>query len=175
MHASRKLAGVALALAVLMGTASCSGGGSDAAATTSTTKPAGKVKVNTDDADNPTVEYTDKNGTKTEFGASLPQGWPSALAPPKSISIVSSSTSQADGKTQLFVTGTSTESYDAVHQGIKDQLTAAGLKITSDLSTDGDQFAGVEAKGQGISASVTISADPDTKKVTVLYTVTPKD
>ena len=174
MTATRPVATLVLTAALLVGGVACGGSDDDAATTTTTEATEAKVEVNLDDSDNPTVEYTDEDGTTTEFGSSLPDGWPEALTPPTTITIVSSSTSEEDGGTQLFVTGESTEAFDAVYRGIKDQLKGAGFEITSDLSTDEGDFAGLEASKGEVTANITVAGDATAKKVTVLYTVAPE-
>lgn len=172
MRSTSKLAVAALVALLVVTLAACGGSGSDSSGATTTTKPKAKVEVNTDDADNPTVEYTDGD-TTTEFGASLPDEWPDELAPPDTITIVSSSTSEVDGKTQLFVSGESTQPFADVYAGLRKQLADAGYEITSDLATDEGDFAGLEAVDAKVKASITVAGDPDTDKVSVLFTVTP--
>lgn len=172
MSAPRAASSLIVTVALLLALAGCSGSDGASKATTTTTGPAGKVEVNLDDKDNPTVEYTDKDGT-TQFGSALPKNWPAALEPPPSITVVSSSTTKVDGKTELFVTGESTESFDAVYASVKAQLTSAGFTVTSDLRSDDGTFAGVSGTKGDTAANVTVSADASSGKVTVLYTVKP--
>ena len=172
MSTPRRASSLTVTVALLVGLAGCSGSDGPSKATTTTTRPAGKVEVNLDDKDNPTVEYTDKDGT-TQFGSALPENWPAALDPPSSVTVVSSSTTKVDGKTELFVTGETTEAFDDVYAAVKAQLTGAGFKVTSDLRSDDGTFAGVSGTKGGTAANVTVSADAATGKVTVLYTVKP--
>ncbi|WP_426572854.1 hypothetical protein [Aquihabitans sp. McL0605] len=178
MRSSKKLSALALVVALPLAASAC-GGGSDAATPASTTTTiAGKVDVKTDDGKS-SVEYTDKDGNTTTYGAdaSLPEGWPQDLAPPATVRLVSSSSADTGGKKQLFVTGESTAPFDQLHDGIKAQLTAAGFDITNDVKTGAQGgsggFAGVEASDKAFAASISIAEDTDAKKVTILYTLTP--
>lgn len=151
----------------------CSNGSEDSAASTTTTKPAGKVSYDPD-SDNPSVEYTDPDGNTSEFGpgASVPDGWPAGLVPPDSITVVSSSSSESNGERQLYVTGESTAALDEIYPALKAQLEAAGFEITQELDTDAGDYVGIQATNDDFEANVSIAADPDSKQLTILYTLT---
>ena len=171
--APRSIAIVAFVGVLAVAAASCSTSDSTAAPRATTTTAPGKVSVDLN-TKSPSVKYTDPKGNVTSYGpgASLPQGWPTALTPPKSITIVSSSSSESGGKKQLYVTGEATQSLDQVYAAVKQQLTGAGFKIGTDLRSEASDFVSVQAKSDAFDADVSVSSDPDTRKVTVLYTLT---
>jgi uncharacterized lipoprotein len=178
MQALRKVAPLVLAASLALTAAACSSSDDGADPARTSTTAGGKVDVDVS-SDNPSVEYTDPDGNTSQYGdgADLPEGWPAALAPPGTVTLVSSSTSSADGETKLFVTGESTAAFDQLYTGVKSQLEAAGFTITNDIGpgTEGGTpgFAGVEAASDAFAASISISEDTGTKKVTILYTLTP--
>lgn len=138
----------------------------------------GKVKIDSDDG---SVEYTDEDGNKTQFntggGASLPDDWPEALAPPDGVNIISSSTSTVDGKRSMVVFADAEGTVSDFFEGIKTQITSVGYAIDQEGSTDatGGSYATLTASDSSSSILVSISDDSsDSGKVDITFTVTEK-
>ena len=173
MQARARAVAVAVGSLLLVIATGCSNGSESSAETTTTTKPAGKVSYDPD-SENPSVEYTDPDGNTSEFGpgASVPEGWPAGLVPPDTITVVSSSSSESEGKKQLYVTGESTAALDEIYPALKAQLQTAGFEITQELDTDAGDYVGIQATNDDFEANVSIAADPDSGQLTILYTLT---
>ncbi|MGN6695369.1 MAG: hypothetical protein ACTHN0_14430 [Aquihabitans sp.] len=140
--------GVAVAAALVLG--ACGGGSSSGGAapkdkpSSSSTK--GSVDLDTEDG---TVKYDDGEGNQTEMnidgsGASLPDGWPKALAPPDSVTITTSSSSKDEGLTLI---GETEQTTAEVAAATKAQVTEAGYEVTQETSSDvtGDSYSGFTA------------------------------
>lgn len=176
MSVQRKLAGITLAAALVFAGAGC---GDDAAEkiTEKALEKSSGGKVDVDSKDG-TVKLTDKDGNTSSYGTGteLPKGWPDELKPPKSITILASSTSTTNGKKQLFVTAESSATVTELSEGLKAQFEDAGYEITneSNLSSTDGGYASIEAKGPKYTASVSLAGDSSSKgKTTVLFNVTP--
>ena len=138
----------------------------------------GDVDLNSKDA---SIKYTDKDGNQTELntggGASIPDGWPKALDPPKSVKIITSSTTKVDGKTAMTVLGEAEGTIEDLVPAIKQQVTDAGFEITQDSSTNvsGGGYAGLSASNDEADLGVAVAQDAtDSGKVTITMTITEK-
>ncbi|MBX3287678.1 MAG: hypothetical protein KF703_20190, partial [Actinobacteria bacterium] len=88
-------------------------------------------------------------------GAELPEGWPSALAPPSGADIVSAITSNGT----LSVTATLDRPVRDVYEALKAQLDDAGYELSNDSYTKSDSgdVAGLSATGDDFDVSVTVT------------------
>jgi hypothetical protein len=105
--------------------------------------------------------------------ASLPDDWPADLAPPEGANISSSTSLEGPPRTLGVIAGIDGDPA-AIYSGIKDQLTAAGYTIESDISTD-DGGGTVTATGPEWTANVivsTIAAEALDGNVGVTYSLT---
>jgi hypothetical protein len=173
-------AAIGVAAALLLGASGC--GGSDAA-TPSTTKPpnqgSGAVDIDSKDG---TVKYTDEDGNETEMnidgaGASLPDGWPKDLALPKSVKLVTSTTSGTGGKEVLTVLGEASGTIDEYYAAAKARVTDAGFEVTQETGSDvtDGTYAGLSAAKGDQTLVVGITSDPTRKDaITISMTVTSK-
>lgn len=180
MRASEKAAAIVVVIGLLLVGSAC-GGGSDAADGPTTTAGGagggGDVDV---DAKDGTVKYTDESGNETEMnldgsGASLPKGWPSALAPTDAVTIVTSNTSTIDGEDVLTVLGETTSSIGTLQAGIERQIDDAGYDLVQTTSADmtGGGYAGMTATKGDKTLVVAIARDPSAEeKVTLTMTLT---
>jgi len=110
-------------------------------------------------------------------GASLPRGWPSDLAPPDSVKLITSSTSTVGDTKTMTVLGESEGSIDDLVPAIKEQVEGAGFEISQDTSSDvtGGGYAGLTAKKGGDELVVAVAADPSSDgKVTITMTISSK-
>jgi len=178
MQARTRAAALAMACTlVLLGACSSSDAADKPADEATEQTSGGDVDVNAKDG---TVKYTDEDGNQTEMnidgsGASLPKGWPADLAPPDSVTIITSRTS-TDGK-EVTILGEAESSIDDLAAPIRDQVTGAGYTITQDTSSDvsGGGYAGMTAAKGDAELTVAISSDTTSKgKVTITMTLTSK-
>jgi hypothetical protein len=106
--------------------------------------------------------------------ADLPEGWPSELAPPEGLKIVTSNATDTPIRS-LNVIGSLDGDVATVYEGIKTQLTAAGYTIDTDSLADGPTGpAGtLAATGPEYTAAVSVSeiANALDGNVTVTYTL----
>ena len=119
------------------------------------------------------VTVKDKDGNTLQVGsAELPDGWPSDLDPPSSVKLVAASTSTTNGKKSFIVSGETSDSFDDIYAGVKQQLESAGYEITSDNNTSSTDGKGalITAKSSDFEAGVTIGQTDG--KTTIFYTLT---
>jgi hypothetical protein len=177
MSAHRKFAAATLAAGLVLGAAACGGGDDDAAdrVAEEIVENAGGGDVEIDSDDN-TVKFTDEDGNVSEFdasgeGAELPDGWPEALAPPSSVTIISSSTNTIDGAKNLYVLGEAEGTVDDFLAAIKSQIEGAGYEIVNDSSVSGSDgaYAGISAEGDEftLTASITDGTEEGTVAITM--------
>jgi hypothetical protein len=175
----RELGAVVLAAGLVLVVPACGGSDDGGAATTTTAdRPAGgDVDI---DAKDGTVKYKDEDGNETEMaldgqGAELPDDWPSGLAPPDSVTIITSNTSTIDGDKTMTVLGEAQGSIDDLQQAIKAQVADAGFDVSQDTPTDltGGAYAGMTATKGDDTLVVAIARDPSSDdKVTLTMTLT---
>jgi hypothetical protein len=177
MRGRTKAAAIGVASALALVGAGC--GSSDAADKPPKKPPAGDVDIDSKDG---TVKYTDEHGNETEMnldgsGASVPKGWPSALDPPDSVTILSSGTTTRGGEKTMTVLGQADGSIAQLGPAVRDQVTAAGFDITQDTSSDvtGGGYIGMSATKGDDELVVALAADTTSKgKVTITMTLTSK-
>jgi hypothetical protein len=168
------VAGLAVVAALLLG--ACGGGSSDTGDAAKEKDPnastKGSVALDTKDG---TVKYDDGKGNQTEMnidgsGASLPDGWPSELAPPESITITTSSSSKDKG---LTVIGETTQGTAEVAAAIKSKAEAAGYEVAQETSTDvtGDAYSGFTATKGEQELTVGVSTFSGSDKTTLSMTL----
>jgi hypothetical protein len=176
---SSKLGAIVLAGGLVLAVPACGGSSDGGSASTTTAARSGGGDVDIDSEDG-TVRYQDKHGNETEMaldgqGASLPDGWPSRLAPPASVTIITSNTSTIDGKPTMTVLGEAEGSIDGLQQAIKDRVADAGFDISQDTPADltGGDYAGMTATKGDDTLVVAIARDPS-GQVTLTMTLTSK-
>lgn len=107
--------------------------------------------------------------------AEVPEGWPTELAPPEGLKIVTSNATDTPVRT-LTVIGSLDGDVATVYEGIKTQLTEAGYTIDADSLADGPTGpAGtLGATGAEYTAAVSVSevANALDGNVTITYTLT---
>jgi hypothetical protein len=136
----------------------------------------GDVDIDSDDG---TVKYTDKDGNETELnidgeGASLPKDWPSDLAPPDSVKLVTSNTATTGGKKTMTVLGEAEGTVEDFAPAIKSQLESAGYEITQDTTSSGSGggYAGMTATKDGQQVTVALANDAASKgSVTITISI----
>ena len=175
MGIERKVAAAGLAIGLVLVGAGC-GGGSEAgdklAEKILEENGGGDVDINSDEG---SYKFTDENGNTFEGsvdgeGASLPDGWPSDLAPPDGVKIVTASSNAVDGKATMSVLAEAGGTVEEWATGLKSQLTDAGYTIDNDTSTSGSDgsYAGLSASGDyDVFASVSDGSDEGTVTITV--------
>lgn len=196
MQRTRALAGAGILAAVLL-TGGCSKI-ADKAAEKATEKAiesktgdkvdinGGKVKVK--DGNGNTVEI-DKNGVKTSGkdgsssatygdGATLPEGFPDELAPPKGTKLTASSTqTSSTGGKQFYVMGQLDGKVKDVYDGLKSQLTDAGYTIDTDnfLNSSTGDLGTLAASNKKYKVNASVIANTDSAGGTVVtMTVEPQ-
>ena len=179
MNVRRGAAAGLVGLALAVGSAGC-GGLADKAADKVAEKA---VEANTGCTD---VDIDSSNGGVSancegeDFNvsaggeASLPDAWPSDLAPPADLKIVAANTSS--NPTAMTVIGSLDGDVNSVYDAIKAQVTAAGYTIESDNVTDvgGSPTGTLVANGSEWTVAVAVSnvANALEGDVTVTYTLT---
>ncbi|MEZ5180670.1 MAG: hypothetical protein R2702_02145 [Acidimicrobiales bacterium] len=155
MGIDRKLAAIGLASSLVLVGAGC-GKAADKAAEKVAEKAAesatgGDVDI---DSDGNSVKITDKDGNTFEAdttgdGATLPDGWPSNLAPPDDVKIVTASTNTINGNKTMVVLASAEGTVEEWAGGLKAQLEDAGYEIQNDATTSGSEgsYAGLTATG----------------------------
>ena len=136
----------------------------------------GDVDINSEDG---TVKYTDENGNETEMnvdgeGASLPKDWPADLAPPDSVTLITSNTSTSGDEKTMTVLGQADGTVSDYVTAIKGQLEDAGYEITQDSTTavDDGSYAGLTATKGDQEVTVTIASDASSSaKVSLTMTI----
>ncbi|WP_421120115.1 hypothetical protein ACE2AJ_01840 [Aquihabitans daechungensis] len=180
MSRRTKTAAIGMVVGLALAVAAC--GGSEAAdkLTEEAIEQSGGGDVDIDSEDG-TVKYTDEDGNETEMnidgeGASLPDGWPSELAPPDSVKLITSNTtndSTAGGDQVMTILGEASGTSDEFQAAIKEQVTDAGFDVAQDTASDvtGGGYAGLTAKKGEDTLVVAIASDP-TREGTVTITMT---
>lgn len=147
----RRVTAAALGGAVALALVASACGGSSEGSDKPAEKPAGSSADGSVDLDTEggTVKYDDGKGNQTNMnidgsGAPLPDGWPAALAPPDSVTVQTSTTSD-DGS--MTIIGDTDAATDAVSTALKAQVGQAGFDIGQETSSDvtGDGYAGFSA------------------------------
>ncbi len=176
-----KLVAVGLAFGLVFAGAACST--SDAAEKLTEkaieNQSGGDVDIDSEDG---TVKYTDENGNETEMnvdgsGASLPEDWPADLAPPDSVTLISTGTTTVDGVKTMTVLGEADASVADLGEGVKTQITDAGFDITQDTTSEvtGGGYVGLTAtKGDQELTVAIASGSTDDSKATVTMTLADK-
>ena len=178
MSGRTRFAAIGMAVALILLGSACSSSDAADKLTEKAIENSGGGDVDIDSEDG-TVKYTDEDGNETEMnidgeGASLPKGWPSDLAPPDSVTLLSSSTSTTGGTKTMTVLGEAEASIDDLVPAIKEQVTAAGFEITQDTSSDltGGGYAGLTATKGDQELVVAVASDATgSDKVTVTMTI----
>lgn len=181
MNGRTSTAAIGLAAALIFGGAACSGGDAAEKLTEKAIEDAGGGDVDIDSEDG-TVKYTDKDGNETEMnidgaGASLPKDWPADLAPPESVTLLTSNTSTVDGSKSMTVLGEAEGTVEDLLPAIKSQLEDGGWEITQDSSSTvgTGSYAGLTAEKGDQEVTVAIAGDPTSEtKVTITMSITSK-
>ncbi len=107
--------------------------------------------------------------------AEVPEGWPSELAPPEGLKIVTSNATETPTRT-LTVIGSLDGDVATIYEGIKTQLTEAGYTIDADSLADGatGPSGTLAATGPEYTAAVNVTEAVNALdgNVTVTYTLT---
>jgi hypothetical protein len=181
MSGRMKAAAIGLAVGLVLVGSACSSSDAADKLTEKAIEKSGGGDVDIDSKDG-TVKYTDKNGNETEMnidgdGASLPDDWPSDLAPPDSVKLITSNTSTSGGDQVMTVLGEASGSIDDYQSAIEGQVTDAGYEVTQSTSKDvtGGGYAGMTATKGDQTLVVAIAGDPARKdSVTITMTITTK-
>ena len=172
---------VTLALTATL--AGCGGGGGDKASEALAEKVAeqgagGDVDLNSDDG---TIKYTDEEGNVSELnvdgaGTDLPEDWPTELAPPESVKLLTATTNTVDGVKSLYVLGETDGTVEDLIGGLKTQVEGAGFEITNDSSMTGSggAFSSLTATSADWDLNANVTEGETDGKVTVTIGLTEK-
>jgi hypothetical protein len=182
MGTHKKVAAATIAAALVLGGAAC-GSGSDAADRIAEelveNETGGDIDLNSEDG---SVKFTDDEGNESEIdvtgdGASLPDDWPEALAPPDSVKIITAATNTVNGAATMTVLGEAEGTVEDFLPAITSQIESAGFEITQNTSTEvtGGSYAGLSAESADQELVVAIAEDTTSEgKVSITMTLAAK-